>query len=62
MKGSSQYKQEYERINVGESNMWQGNSGLHKISDKRKKEIDQKRIANGLQPWWSHLGEVDKHE
>ena len=42
--------------------MWQGNSELHKISDERKRAIDNKRISNGLQPWWSHLGGVDKHD
>lgn len=39
----------------GESNMWQGNSELHKISDERKQAIDKKRIANGLQPFWSNV-------
>ena len=41
--------------------MWQGNSELHKISDERKRAIDKKRIANGLRPLWSNLGEVDQH-
>lgn len=36
--------------------MWQGNSELHQISDERKKEIDKKRIENGLRPWWPECG------
>lgn len=35
--------------------MWQGNNKQHIISDERKKEIDRRRIANGLKPFWSYL-------